>query len=63
MFIHNFEDTFEGLRLFELPLTTYNDEVLSRFTDVSLHMFISFKLYYMFPCRFIVHSNKIDINN
>ena len=38
---------FESLGLFKCPLTSYNDEVLNNFINMSLHIFFSLKLYYM----------------
>ena len=41
MFVNNFEDMLEGLRLFKRPLTTYNNEVLNNLINMSLHMLFS----------------------
>ena len=49
MFVDSFEDMFEGLGLFKRPLTTYNDEVLNSYINMSLLMLFSTKLYYRMP--------------
>ena len=38
---------FDGLGLFKHPLTTYNNEVLNVFLNMSLHVLFSWKVYYM----------------
>jgi hypothetical protein len=54
MFVDNFEDVFDGLGLFKHTLTTYNDEVLKSFINMSSPKLVSTKLYYgmpsMVPC-------------
>jgi hypothetical protein len=47
MFVENIENMFEGLGLFKYPPTTYNDEVLNGFINMSLHMFFSLELFHM----------------
>ena len=49
MFVDNFEDVFDGSGLLKRPLTTYNDEVLNSFINMSLPMLFSTKLYYGMP--------------
>ena len=47
MFVNNFEEIFEGLGFFKHLLTSYNDEILNSFINMSLYMFFSLKLHYM----------------
>jgi hypothetical protein len=49
MFVDNFEDVFDGLGLFKHTLTTYNDEVLKSFINMSSPKLVSTKLYYGMP--------------
>ena len=53
------EDMFRGLGLFKRPLTTYNDEVLISFINMSSHIFFSLKLYSLMQCT--VPSNHLSL--
>ena len=47
MFVDNLRICLKASGFFKCPLTSYNDEGLNNFINMSLHMFISISFYYM----------------
>lgn len=47
MFVDNLRTCLKAYGFLKRPLTSYNDEVLNKFINMSLHMYISIKLYYI----------------